>query len=263
MAVCYSRTGRGPAVLLLHGLGTSRHIWQPLTGRLAVKHDIVAVDLPGFGDSPPLPTPEEPSPATLAAAVAALLNELDLSSAHLVGNSLGGWVALELAKRGYARSLALVAPAGLWWSRPPRAGICGLQASHRFVARAAAADSWARQLLATPAGRAAALAPFVARPHRVPTELALAELHRFGTSPGFLPTLRALARRRFTGGQDLTVPVSVTFGSHDWILPTRLARYRDELPTTTWWQTVPGWGHVPTYDDPDGVTDFVLTALAR
>ncbi len=249
-------------MLLLHGLGTSRHIWRPVAAELAASHEVVTVDLPGFGDSPPLPQEVEPSPPELATRVATVLDELGITSAHLVGNSLGGWVVLELAKRGRADSVALLSPAGLWVNGPPRAGLAGLRAGHELAYRATVNPRVSR-ILSTRAGLVAALAPFAGHPGSVPAEAALAEMRRFGAAPGFRPTVRALARHRFTGGQTLNVPVNVAFGSRDWLLPTGVGRHRGQLPPSTRWRTPPGWGHVPTYDDPGGVTEFLLDAIAR
>ena len=81
---------------------------------LAAEFDVLAVDLPGFGESPPLPAGQEPTPAALAAAVAGLLDELGIDRPHVAGNSLGGWVALELAALRPLASVALLSPAGLW-----------------------------------------------------------------------------------------------------------------------------------------------------
>ena len=107
-----TRSGTGETLVLLHALGLSRRVWDPVLPALAGHFDVIAVDLPGFGDSAPLT--HEPTPAALAAAVAALLDELGVTSPHLAGNSLGGWVALELAGIRSAASLTLLSPAGLW-----------------------------------------------------------------------------------------------------------------------------------------------------
>ena len=128
--VAYRRSGAGPPLVLLHPLGSSRRVWDPVLPALAAHHDVIAVDLPGFGDSPPLPPDVEPSPAVLGAAVAGLLDDLGVTTPHLAGNSLGGWVALELADLRPAASLTLLAPAGLWRHGTPRYDRVSLGTSH-------------------------------------------------------------------------------------------------------------------------------------
>jgi pimeloyl-ACP methyl ester carboxylesterase len=118
--LAFGRSGAGAPLVLLHALGLSRHTWDPVVPALAEHFDVIAVDLPGFGGSEPLPDGVEPSPAALAEAVAELLDELGVAAPHLAGNSLGGWVALELAGIRPVASLTLVAPAGLWRGNTPR-----------------------------------------------------------------------------------------------------------------------------------------------
>src|SRR5687767_8665341 len=116
------RKGQGEPLLLLHGIGGELCIWEPVLEALARRADVIAVDLPGFGRSPALPEGVVPTPGALAAAIARLLDELAIDSAHLVGNSLGGWVALELAAISRARSVTALCPAGLWGAPVLRAG---------------------------------------------------------------------------------------------------------------------------------------------
>jgi len=118
-SLAYTRSGAGAPLVLLHGIGSSRHAWGPVVPALAAHFTVIAVDLPGFGDSRPGPAHIEPTPAALAAAVAQLLDDLGLTSPHLAGNSLGGWVALELAAIRPAASLTLLSPAGLWHGDAP------------------------------------------------------------------------------------------------------------------------------------------------
>ncbi len=103
--------GTGTPLVLLHGLGSSRRAWDPVIPALARHFDVLAVDLPGFGGSAPMPPEAEPLPAALAAAVAGLLDDLGIAAPHIAGNSLGGWVALELASIRPAASLTLLSPA--------------------------------------------------------------------------------------------------------------------------------------------------------
>ena len=105
-----TRIGAGEPLLLIHPLGADRSVWDPVLGNLSVDHDCVAVDMPGFGDSPELPVDVRATPTAIAASAVATLDALGLDSAHIAGISLGGWVALELGKTGRARSVQQSAP---------------------------------------------------------------------------------------------------------------------------------------------------------
>ena len=123
--------GTGEPLLLLHGLGSASHAWGPVLGALAARHTVVACDLPGFGSSPPLPDGRLPTPEALGDAVERMLDELGLDAPHVCGNSLGGWVALELARRGRARSLVLISPGGFWSEAERRYARASLRLAHR------------------------------------------------------------------------------------------------------------------------------------
>src|SRR4051794_41640448 len=98
----YVRRGSGEPLVLLHPVGGSIVVWEPVLDRLAAERDVIAVDMPGFGASPALLDGMEPTPPALAAGVAAFLDSLGVGQAHVAGNSLGAWVAIELARTGRA-----------------------------------------------------------------------------------------------------------------------------------------------------------------
>ena len=74
-AIAHARTGSGTPLVLVHGVGARREMWDPVVPALAARHEVVAVDLPGFGESPPLTAPQSPSPPALAAALASWFAE--------------------------------------------------------------------------------------------------------------------------------------------------------------------------------------------
>src|SRR3954447_5279159 len=118
--LAYDRTGRGEPLVLLHGQGFSRRCWDPIIDMLAEDRDVIAVDLPGHGDSPRQSKGTGSAPHDLAVAVAELLDELDLPTVHVAGSSSGGWVALELDRLQRARTVTALDPAGLWRKSAPR-----------------------------------------------------------------------------------------------------------------------------------------------
>src|SRR4051794_39622459 len=94
----HHREGSGEPLVLIHGVGSQWQVWSPLIPLLAPHRDVIALDLPGFGESPLLPGGVEPDPYALTDAVVQFLDELGLERPPVVGNSLGGLIALELAR---------------------------------------------------------------------------------------------------------------------------------------------------------------------
>jgi pimeloyl-ACP methyl ester carboxylesterase len=110
----FHRGGSGEPLLLLHGVTSSWRAWTPLLPMLEEHHDVWAITMPGHRGGPALPDGE----FSIDVMVDALIEQLDELGVdempHVVGNSLGGWVALELARRGRARSVVALSPAGAW-----------------------------------------------------------------------------------------------------------------------------------------------------
>src|SRR3954451_5895154 len=248
--------GTGEPLLLVHGTGSSLRVWDPLVERLAARRTVIAVDLPGFGASPPLtPSGPPPTPTGFAVILTDFLGQLGHSTAHIAGNSVGGWTALEMAKLGAARSVVALSPAGLWARRAPLYDVLSFRAT-RFLCRLL--DPLLPALLARPLGRRLMLSQSFSRPERVPLNAAVEIARAFGRSPGFVAHLDATIRQRFVGGLSIGVPVTVAFGGNDRVLLRNQSRHQDQLPPQTRWLELPGCGHVPTYDDPALVAEVIL-----
>jgi pimeloyl-ACP methyl ester carboxylesterase len=256
----YSRSGHGEPLVLLHGLGSSRAAWDAIVPALAKRFDVIAVDLPGFGASAPLPPGVEPSPAELAAAVAGMLNELGVDRPHLAGNSLGGWVAAELAKTRPVRSLTLLSPAGLWRAGTPLYCMMSLRLSRWLATHAGRALSW---LVGTRPGRVIVLGQMLGHPARLPAAQARSVVRALGICPGFDVTLKATARRRLRDARQIMAPVTVAFGSRDVVLLRHQSRNLGELPSGTRSAALPGCGHLPMTDDPARVAELIITSASR
>ena len=256
-AIHYERSGRGEPLLLLHGIGSGLRVWDPIIPLLTPYLDVIAVDLPGHGDSPLMEGDAPPDATAFARALAAFLDSLGIETAHLAGNSLGGWTALELAKLGRARSVVCLSPAGLWRGQTPLYDRIVFRVS-RWWARATLPVAPA--LLAGSLGRTLLLGVMFGRPWKLSPGASLDIVRTFVGAPGFEPTFRATLRERFSGGRMIQAPVTVAWGERDHVLLAGLARLRDELPPQTQWLTVPGCGHVPTYDDPGRVARIMLNS---
>jgi pimeloyl-ACP methyl ester carboxylesterase len=118
----------------------------------------------------------------------------------------------------------------------------------------------AEALARTRVGRSLLFAvPMTSKGWRIPPDEAVQVVRAFREGAAFDATLAASTR--FTGGERIRVPVTVAFGTRDWLL-TRACQRRDALPAHTRWLTPRGWGHVPMWDDPDGVARLILEATA-
>lgn len=258
--VAISRNGGGTPIVLLHALGSGRHAWDPIVPALAEQYEVIALDLPGFGDSTPLPSSVTPTPAALAAAVAVALDDADVHSPHVVGNSLGGWVALELAQLRPLASVTLISPAGLWSGSTPMYCRVSLAATRWVTKRV---PRLLNKLVGHPLGRILLLGQSHGHPTRIRPDHARAAICAMGTSSGFDRALAATLRLRYAPESPVDAPVTVAFGSRDWILPRRRWRQIGELPPNTTERMLPGCGHLPMADNPDLVTDLVTAAVER
>jgi pimeloyl-ACP methyl ester carboxylesterase len=256
----YTRSGTGAPLVLLHGIGSSRQAWDPVVAALTAHFTVIAVDLPGFGGSPPLPAHVEPSPAALAAAVARLLDQLGVTVPHLAGNSLGGWVALELAAIRPAASLTLLSPAGLWHGDTPLYGRVSLRAT-RWLARHSA--GLLSRLVDYRLGRALILGQTHGRPMRLTAGYARAAIDAMGTCPGFDDVLDATIRRRYQATAPIGAPVTIAFGSRDRLLLPHQSRHLGQLPPGTHVAALPRCGHLPMADDPAAVTAVIIESAGR
>jgi pimeloyl-ACP methyl ester carboxylesterase len=260
MTLAVSRRGSGAPLVLLHALGSSSHSWDPVLPALAEQFEVVTVDLPGFGASPPLPESVEPAPAALAEAVAATLDREGIREPHVVGNSLGGWVALELSRLRPLASLTLLSPAGLWPGNTPWYCRISLRTT-RWLAKHF--PGVLGRLVNYRLGRLIVLGQSHGRPMRVSPDLARAAVRALGRCAGFDATLAATIHRRYTPGTPIDVPVTVAFGSRDLILPRQKWRRTDQLPPTTTVGKLVGCGHFPMTDDPVAVAELIWAATTR
>ena len=245
-------------LVLLHGIGSYRGMWDPVVPLLEAEgREVHALDLPGFGDAPPLSGGEEPSPAALAAAVARELDARGLDTAHVAGNSLGGWVAFELAKLGRTRSVCALSPAGFargWERRYATASLAVTRASAR------ASLPLADRTMRSPAVRRVAFAQMLAHGERMPAAAAVEALGKLVAAPGWSATLRAMNAREIEGGAEVPQPVTVAWGEKDrLLLPRQAARARAALPQGRH-IVLTGCGHVPATDDPALVARAILSS---
>ena len=255
MELAYDRAGTGPPLVLLHGVGHRRQAWDSVAGLLTPHRDVVLVDLPGHGESPPLVTAGRPVLAVLLEAVLGLCDDIGLDRPHLAGNSLGGRLALEGAAAGRAASATALSPAGFFRGRGEM-----LYARSIFRVMQAAGtrlEPVAPALLRTTAGRGIAFGAVVSHPSRLTPDQAGEDLAAFVAARDALREVLA-EMDDFSAQIPAEVPVTIAWGEHDRLLPRRQARVaRAKLPTAQF-VLLPGCGHVPMTDNPSLVADLLL-----
>jgi pimeloyl-ACP methyl ester carboxylesterase len=248
MLLRHLRRGSGEPLVLIHPLGGELVVWEPVLDRLAAERDAIAVDMPGFGGSPPLADGTAPTPQALASSLAAFLDELGIERAHLAGNSLGGWVALELAKMGRARSVAGLSTAG-FWKRPLGPRPTPIRRIGRTMLPIVPV------LARTRRGRRLLLNGTVARPELVPPAAAARLVRAYVTAPGYDPANAAMRSAVFEGIEQIREPVTLAWGELD-----RVVGKPRTAPAGVRTVLLPGCGHVPTWDDPELVARVLLEA---
>lgn len=256
--IVYERRGAGSPLVLLHGIGHRWQAWEPVLDLLATRHDVIAVDLPGFGGSPLLADREYTMPGAVAIAVE-IFEVLGLDRPHVAGNSLGAVLSLELASRGLVSSATALAPAGFWTARD-RAWALGVLTAMRASGRAPALirSAMVRGRLT----RLLGASMLYGRPARLTAELTLADLNSFVGSQAF--DLVAKAGRRYVYAcPPPTVPVTVAWGNRDRILWPRQARRAAELLPEAHHVMLDRCGHIPMGDDPERVAELIIATCAR
>jgi pimeloyl-ACP methyl ester carboxylesterase len=247
--VNHIRCGTGTPLVLIHGIGHRWQAWEPVLGRLSAFHDVIALDLPGFGGSP-VPAAGMPvdMPATVTA-IGAVFAHLGLDRPHVAGNSLGGAIALELAATGRVASATAFSPAGFFTAAERRRALA--------ILRALRAGSYLPVGLQKVAPwRAVSVASLVARPGRLTADRLVGDTLALRRGAGFGTVARAARGYAFAG--DPPVPVTVGWGAKDRIFrPHQAERVRQLLPRARV-VALPGCGHIPMSDDPDLVASLIV-----
>ena len=256
--VAFERRGAGSPLVLLHGIGHRWQAWAPVLDALAERHDVIAVDLPGFGASPVLPEGRGYDMANAVQACAEIFDDLGLGRPHVAGNSLGAVMSLELASLGLVSSATALAPAG-FWTPADRAWALRVLAGIRMTGRA---PRWLRTaLIRNRYFRMAAGSLLYGHPSRMTAEVMLDDLLSMVGAQGF--DLVAAAGREYAYASPApTVPVSVAWGTRDRILWPRQARRAAALLPRARHVWLHRAGHVPMIDEPEQVASLILRTCA-
>ncbi|HEY5188260.1 MAG TPA: alpha/beta fold hydrolase [Solirubrobacteraceae bacterium] len=253
------RNGHGEPLVLIHGIGSLWQMWEPVLDGLVAHRDVIALDLPGFGASPMPPVGTPPGVDSLITLVQEFLQAQGVQRPHVAGNSLGGLIVLEMARRRLVRSATALSPAG-FANRPE---MLGAQSSLWLAVRMARRlERRAESLLATRTGRRLALGIGMERAADMPVAEAAATVRALARAPWFDATLPVIEPLVFAPGETVPVPVTIGWGTKDRLLLPRQAKRAARLIPNARIVMLEGCGHVPTYDDPTRVTELLLEGSA-
>lgn len=245
------RRGSGEPLLLLHGLGASLAIWDPVLDRLAERRHVIAVDMPGFGRSPALPDGVEASAPNLCRAVLDFYDTLGVGAdPDVCGNSLGGWIAIECARLGRARSVVGLCTAG-FWKRPIGARPNRSRPAARLIA------PFAAPLMASERLKRLVLGSQMRHPERVSREQAAGLVRSYGRASGYEAADEEMRGNVIGDLSAIEVPLTLAWAEHDMLVRRRPVR---GLPPSIHQPVIPDAGHVPTWDAPELVAALILGA---
>ena len=259
------RAGQGEPLLLLHGFTASWPIWKPVLADLVPRFEVIAPTLAGHDGGPPF---RKPGPFTIAQAVDSAeehLDELGITRAHIVGNSGGGTLALELAKRGRALSVVAFSPGGGWSEGSPES-----QRVARFFVRqmrmARASQARLPYLARRPGTRRMALRDVMRHGELVQPAAAIDMVRsslRCTLFDGVIGALRA-GRATMQDLDTIRVPTLIAWGQLDRVFPIALnsQRFRTEIPGAEF-RVLPDAGHVPMWDAQRLVIETIVSFVTR
>ncbi|MBB1025361.1 MULTISPECIES: alpha/beta fold hydrolase [unclassified Dietzia] len=256
MTLNHVRRGQGRPLLLVHGLGAGWRSWQPVIDELAASREVIALDLPGFGESPPLEG--ELTIAALADSVARFIEESGLDGVSTAGQSMGGRIVLELARRGVGGDTVALDPGGFWNDRELALFSATLRPS---IALVGAVRGALPVLLGNPVSRTALLAQLSVRPWALSAQTVLPDVAGLADAPATGAAMDALTKGpKQRGAPAGTVPgrVTIGWGRRDLVtLPAQAHRAARAFPDATlhWFDRC---GHFPQWDAPQEAIRLIL-----
>jgi pimeloyl-ACP methyl ester carboxylesterase len=242
-------------LVCLHGFMDTARTWDLALPALEREHEVLVPTLIGHFGGPPVEG--ELDAEVLADGVERAMDAAGFDTAHIAGNSLGGYLGLKLAERGRARSVVAFAPAGGWTDDAWRSTLA-LQA--RIHEQTMFAAPRAAAILSTPEGRRRATAYITVNYEHIPVGLLTDQLLGVAACDAVQPAIESAHRNGWPlDVERVTCPVRIVWGSEDRLLPwpTAAERYRAALPNADW-VVLDGVGHSPQLDVPLEAAQLIL-----
>ena len=256
------RGGSGPPLVCLHGFTDTWRTWELVLPMLERRHEVLAPTLPGHAGGPPMPA--EGTTDALLDNLERMLDDAGFETAHIAGNSLGGYLALRLAARGRARSVVALAPAGGWAS-----GDDSLHGTlDRFVAMQEQLRSLAphaEAIVSTVEGRRRATRLTTVSFGHIPADLIAHQICGVAACKAVGSFLEMARRDSWTlDAARVDCPVRIVWGTADEMLawPSTAVRYRESWLPQADWVVLDGVGHAPQLDVPLETAHLILGITA-
>ena len=254
------RAGEGEPLVLVHGFTATWRCWLPVLAELVPRFEVIAPTLHGHDGGPPPPDGPAHSLSHAADHFEQMLDELGVGDAHFAGNSMGGALSLEMAKRGRARSVVAISPGGGWReddTAEPQRIIKWFERNRTMTAKTV---DHLHRVMRRPGARRLALRDVMTRGDQVPPAEAVALAQsslRCAVVDDVFETIRN-GSGRITELDRISCPVLVVWGDKDRILPMdrHAGRFREEIPGVQF-RTVRGIGHTPMWDAPGLITSLI------
>jgi pimeloyl-ACP methyl ester carboxylesterase len=251
----FTEDPKKPALVLVHGLGSAGTIWKSLLPQLIKLFTVYAVDLPGHGVAP-IERNEKVDPHSLAAAIVDEVSKTyGVQQMHVAGNSLGGWIALEMGAVAPDRvkSITALAPAGLWHEVPMGKYPPSLDA--RILAKIS--QYFMRIAYQLPPLKAIGYKKITHLWRELSFEACRDSVLAMANSKGYMPLWNGLKGRKFESVVPTHVDVSIIFGDYDLTLPEEIAQEKEVAPHHSHWVVVDNCAHVIMWNYPDMTVDFI------
>lgn len=246
---------------MVHGLGSNARSWSPILDDLAREREVIAVDLPGHGQTPPLPGGN--TIASYADALERFMSDEGLEDVDLVGSSVGARLVLELARRGTGGAVVALDPGGFWNDLGARYLGVTLGASVRLLR---VLRPVLGALASNPVTRTLLLLQLTPRPWAVDPQVAAHEMESLADTPVFDEVLRDLVngpRQAGIPAGERSTPITIVWGRRDRVTLPRQADRAAECFPDAQIEWLDRCGHFPHWDRPSATVDLILRTVAQ
>ena len=254
----FHRGGSGTPLVLIHGFVDTWRTWELVLPELERHHDVLAPTLVGHAGGPRLD--REVTADLIPDQLERAMDEAGFETAHIVGNSLGGYMALQLAARGRARSVVALAPGG-GWAQGDDSYLQTLDFFPEMQQQVKAIAPYVDSFLTSSEGKRRATLYTTVNYEHIPAELLAHQTRGVAACEGVVPMTEYAKREGYhLDAEKITCPVRVVWGTEDKLLawPSAAVRYREEWLPHADWVELEGVGHSPQLDVPLETAQLIL-----